>query len=157
MTTAEIRRLAPTLARLLVLLRSPTARDYDGPVLTEREWARLPTYGGHAPRSTSGVWSWDADALLVGTCAEDVRLEARALCSQYDCYRVADATGCAAGRCAAHTQQQRRRGTTKPIRQPAAGRVGVRLSASTLTALGPQPAVRAREVLEEWATGTAPP
>lgn len=26
----------------------------------------LPTFGGNAPESTSGVWSWDEDHLLVG-------------------------------------------------------------------------------------------
>jgi hypothetical protein len=26
----------------------------------------LPTFGGDAPKSTDGVWSWDEDQLLVG-------------------------------------------------------------------------------------------
>ena len=38
-------------------------------------------------------------------------------------------------------------------REPAAARVGVRLSAEALSALGPRPAERAREVIEEWARG----
>jgi len=45
----------------------------------------LPTYGGTEPRNTSGVWSWDAARLLVGTCASDMRLVPRSF-----------AAGCAA-------------------------------------------------------------
>lgn len=30
------------------------------------DMSSLPTYGGEAPASTVGVWSWDADRLLVG-------------------------------------------------------------------------------------------
>jgi hypothetical protein len=37
----------------------------------------LPTFGGPAPRDTSGVWSWDATHLLVGTCAQDLELAPR--------------------------------------------------------------------------------
>ena len=29
-------------------------------------WSSLPTFGGNEPSDTSGVWSWDADSLLVG-------------------------------------------------------------------------------------------
>jgi hypothetical protein len=37
----------------------------------------LPTYGGDEPANTSGIWSWDADRLLIGTCAGDMRIVAR--------------------------------------------------------------------------------
>ena len=38
----------------------------------------LPTYGGDAPRDTLGVWSWDADYLLIGACATELEIVARA-------------------------------------------------------------------------------
>ena len=82
-----------------------------------------------------------------------------------DSIRCRHAEGCRnraaypAGLCPAHTQQQRRHGATAPIREaePAAARIGVRLSATALSALGPRPAARAREVIEEWANGQQPP
>lgn len=42
-------------------------------VLTEMEDSReidmtsLPTFGGTEPKDTSGVWSWDATRMIVGT------------------------------------------------------------------------------------------
>lgn len=42
------------------------------------DWTELPTFGGEAPADTQGVWSWDATRLLVGTCASDLRIVARA-------------------------------------------------------------------------------
>jgi hypothetical protein len=30
------------------------------------DWANLPTFGGNEPSDTFGVWSWDANSLLVG-------------------------------------------------------------------------------------------
>ena len=38
----------------------------------------LPTFGGSEPNSTLGVWSWDPDRLLVGTCADDFEIVDRA-------------------------------------------------------------------------------
>ena len=40
----------------------------------EIDWTSLPTFGGVEPHSTEGVWSWDATRLLVGTCADDIRI-----------------------------------------------------------------------------------
>lgn len=37
----------------------------------------LPTFGGTEPSDTAGVWSWDADRVLVGTCADDLMIEHR--------------------------------------------------------------------------------
>lgn len=37
----------------------------------------LPTFGGTAPRDTSGIWSWDAERLLIGSCADDLAIETR--------------------------------------------------------------------------------
>ena len=52
------------------LLASWRAGEFDDRALT-----RLPTFGGSEPESgTSGVWSWDATRLLVGTCASDARI-----------------------------------------------------------------------------------
>lgn len=31
------------------------------------DWTSLPTFGGPEPASTLGVWSWDADRLLVSS------------------------------------------------------------------------------------------
>lgn len=30
------------------------------------DYSELPTFGGDAPSDTLGVWSWDAESLLVG-------------------------------------------------------------------------------------------
>lgn len=30
------------------------------------DWSALPTFGGAEPADTCGVWSWDADSLLIG-------------------------------------------------------------------------------------------
>ncbi len=37
----------------------------------------LPTYGGHDPRNTAEVWSWDEKRVLVGTCADDLTIYSR--------------------------------------------------------------------------------
>jgi len=37
----------------------------------------LPLYGGEAPSDTEGVWSWDKNRVLVGTCVEDLKIENR--------------------------------------------------------------------------------
>lgn len=37
----------------------------------------LPAFGGEAPANTLEVWSWDADRLLVGLCADDLRIVSR--------------------------------------------------------------------------------
>lgn len=60
---------ATDLESLLAVLRR-----YD---LSDDRWTRLPTFGGEEPRSTSGVWSWDATRLLVGSCASDLRIVSR--------------------------------------------------------------------------------
>lgn len=62
------------LKQLLVLLKNErrTAEE-----LEERDWTSLPTFGGEEPADTFCVWSWDAENLLVGTCADDFRIVAR--------------------------------------------------------------------------------
>lgn len=37
----------------------------------------LPAFGGSAPDDTAGVWSWDEDRVLVGSCADDYRIVPR--------------------------------------------------------------------------------
>lgn len=37
-------------------------------------WDELPTFGGDAPADTEGVWSWDAERLLVGAGESDLRI-----------------------------------------------------------------------------------
>lgn len=63
---------ATSLDSLLAYLQSPAGAD-----LPEREWTRLPTFGGEEPDNTSRVWSWDVRRLLVGTCASDLRIVPR--------------------------------------------------------------------------------
>lgn len=39
------------------------------------QWsANLPTFGGEAPKDTTGIWSWDETRLLIGTCADDLEI-----------------------------------------------------------------------------------
>lgn len=38
------------------------------------DWTSLPVFGGTEPRDTECVWSWDATRLLIGTCANDLRI-----------------------------------------------------------------------------------
>jgi CTP:molybdopterin cytidylyltransferase MocA len=82
-TITSLRELADALRN------SPQGNDYEGvgakyaeqfglPVaFGEIDWTSLPTFGGDEPASTSGVWSWDATSLLVGTCADDLKIVAR--------------------------------------------------------------------------------
>jgi hypothetical protein len=63
---------ATDLDSLLTYLQSLAGRE-----LPEREWTRLPTFGGREPARTAGVWSWDRTRLLVGTCSTDLRLVPR--------------------------------------------------------------------------------
>ena len=41
------------------------------------DWSELPTFGGAEPADTQGVWSWDADSVLVGSCADDLKVIGR--------------------------------------------------------------------------------
>ena len=46
---------------------------------TEREMCELPTFGGEEPSNTEGIWSWDKARMIVGTCADDFRINWRPL------------------------------------------------------------------------------
>lgn len=40
-----------------------------------RDWSALPTYGGRPPSGSGlGIWSWDRDRVIVGTCAADLEI-----------------------------------------------------------------------------------
>ena len=79
MTTTEARAniaAATSLTALMQALRdtrSLTSEEQD-----EINWTDLQTFGGDEPASTAEVWSWDADSLLVGTCADDLEIVSRA-------------------------------------------------------------------------------
>lgn len=85
----------PTLDALYEILTTTTDHGLD--------WTELPTFGGEEPADTAGIWSWDATRLLVGTCASDLRIEAREYCprcgratrgdEQHGVVRTADESG----------------------------------------------------------------
>ena len=151
--TVRALRAARSLDDLLpLLLDLPTGGDIDAAL--ERETTRLPTFGGPAPRSTDGVWSWDATRLLVGH-GDGFEIIRRRVCEEEGCGRACDCDGAGDELCPAHYKQMRLTGSTRPIRVPAAGRIGVRLSAAALEALGDRPAERAREVIEAWAAAAS--
>lgn len=50
------------------------------------DWTDLPTFGGDEPRDTTGIWSWDAECLLIGRCASELEIVSRA-----DYYATGDA------------------------------------------------------------------
>ena len=60
------------LAAALRATRNLPADDQDNV-----NWTSLPTFGGTEPDDTREVWSWDADNLLVGTCADDLKIVPR--------------------------------------------------------------------------------
>jgi len=74
-TTIEALRSATNLEALLALMRNPPA---EWSLAYERTMTELPTFGGAEPPNTDGVWSWDEQRLLVGTCRDDMRIEDRA-------------------------------------------------------------------------------
>jgi hypothetical protein len=37
----------------------------------------LPAFGGEEPKCKLGVWSWDEENILVGTCADDLAIVPR--------------------------------------------------------------------------------
>jgi hypothetical protein len=138
-------RSAASLDALLAVLRE------HGADLPEREWTRLPTFGGEEPRSTSGVWSWDESRMLVGTCASDVRIVAR--CSEGGCGRAVYARGL----CLPHYSQtyraekDNRPVALKPIRgdAPALVAVSLRVTPEVKDAVQQDPD-GARRALEAW-------
>lgn len=43
----------------------------------QMEWADLPVFGGEDPVDTLLVWSWDEKHLLMGNCADSLRIVER--------------------------------------------------------------------------------
>jgi hypothetical protein len=66
---------ASSLTALLQALRDTRALTHTEQ--DEIDWTSLQTFGGDEPDSTRGVWSWDAENLLVGTCADDLKIISR--------------------------------------------------------------------------------
>lgn len=57
------------------------ANQYGLPISgNDIDFAELPTFGGEEPSDTSGVWSWDKNNLLVGTCVDDMEIVSREGC-----------------------------------------------------------------------------
>lgn len=90
---APIASTPPTLRELCDVLRSAPegghpdthgallayCARYDLPMRHGQiDWSGLPTFGGSAPESTDGVWSWDATDLLTGDGPDDLRIVPRA-------------------------------------------------------------------------------
>lgn len=82
MTTTYAPRLTPgilaatNLEQLLDALRDTLELSHDEQ--GEIDMASLPLYGGDEPRNTDCIWSWDAESLIVGTCAQDFKIVGRA-------------------------------------------------------------------------------
>lgn len=66
-----------TLEQLQDYLRAGTLWDGAPLKYGELDMTSLPTFGGPEPADTQGVWSWDEERLLVGSCPSDVMLEWR--------------------------------------------------------------------------------
>jgi predicted transcriptional regulator len=41
------------------------------------DWSSLPVFGGSEPPQTVGIWSWDENDLIVGTCSADISIVPR--------------------------------------------------------------------------------
>jgi len=77
-TITLIRREIETAAGLKSLLEALRhTRELSHDDQDTIDWSSLPTFGGPEPRDTSGVWSWDATHLLVGTCVDDLKIVPR--------------------------------------------------------------------------------
>lgn len=74
----EIEPINP-MADILTLedLREAMLLEEDSVMECGKWRSDLPTFGGEAPSDTRGIWSWDAQNLLIGTCAEDLRIVPR--------------------------------------------------------------------------------
>jgi len=46
--------------------------------VTNGDWSSsMPSFGGDEPEETAGVWSWDAESVLIGTCLDDIEIISR--------------------------------------------------------------------------------
>lgn len=68
---------AADLDALLDALSELDASGVDSEASGLVDLTNLPTFGGTEPENTTGVWSWDEDSLIVGTCLDDLRIVTR--------------------------------------------------------------------------------
>lgn len=68
---------AKNLIELKALLEESAKIERDWDADLRIDWTNLPTFGGPDPDDTVGVWSWDADSLLIGTCVDDLAIVPR--------------------------------------------------------------------------------
>jgi len=70
---------AKSLDDLLAAIKSFAALPRAAQVEADADilWEDLPTFCSSSPRDTIGVWSWDQDRQIVGTCARDFAIEPR--------------------------------------------------------------------------------
>lgn len=68
MNTANAIAIATNLRALCQALNDHN--DADVRLESVVDLCNLPTYGGEAPADTNGIWSWDADSILV-FCSHD--------------------------------------------------------------------------------------
>ena len=80
-------------------VRSETAAPVDLKTLFELmrkndpslpRWDSLPTFGGIEPEDTEGVWSWDSENMIVGTCSGDIQIVPREKKSFIDSHLIID-------------------------------------------------------------------
>ncbi len=67
--------MAEDLDDLLAIFCASAATGYDH--ISDRDMTSLPTFGGD-DIDEEGVWSWDEDRCLIGSCANDMEIVARA-------------------------------------------------------------------------------
>lgn len=67
-------RIAVATARTLGELLTALQAEDDCRLV---DWTSLPSFGGEDPVDTRQVWSCDPTHLLVGTCADDLRIVSR--------------------------------------------------------------------------------
>ena len=58
--------------QMIELIRDDCAEN--NTPLDEVDYTDLPTFGGDEPADTSGVWSWNEQSLLVGSCLDDFEI-----------------------------------------------------------------------------------
>lgn len=62
-------------ASLKALVGVEGLKDFlQSPLGAFTDWTSLPTFGGEEPADTDEIWSWDADSLLVGSCASELEI-----------------------------------------------------------------------------------
>mgnify|MGYP003625742748 CR=1 FL=1 len=74
---------ATSLNHLLELIKNDREvfeaayQNCENPICRIWDYSDLPTFGGTMPADTIEIFSWDKTRLLVGTCADDMRIISR--------------------------------------------------------------------------------